>query len=348
MVQQAAAPLQTLPYLPRGKERIIPVHGFYIRQEEREQLCVRGESITMTNPAGITHVGAIQGIFMEISFGTRLLLDLRPYYDCRELDPYLMERERREVCLKSPDSVVRLDVSRATHLEKLQVAHSQEQDGSLLLCRAYLTESQSWMPAERALLQERLTLEEEEIALASEDEEEEEEDQAGSLSPELCLLKHSFESDFGTRGFVDFLAKDSDTPDKQLFCDQLSKRYFAPLLEVGNSQNEKGRQALMDAVEDATHYYLNPLASPQTEVCHFCRSCTLCTYVITGPGVSFATVSRGCAKRFRRLVSFHQFADQHVGEYTDISLSRLTELHDEFMDLLYRADRCLGRPIRDT
>lgn len=354
--EQQQSQMAVKPYMPRGKEKSISLYGVHAKVVgEEEQLLVRGESIKVRCKSGVTHVGALQDIQLRLNFGSQLMIQLRPYHGCRELDPYVEERER-EWCIKSPDQCVWIDLNQAVSITKYHVHHNPEDTlpadhhhHTMLLYRAYVQESRSWCPVEKALHQERLQQQQEEEEEEEEGEEEyEEEEEEHELPPDMYLLKHSFESDFGTPGFLDFLASPEECRNREraMFETFVTTHYLEPLLEVGPIENAVGRRRLKESAslyERCKLHALDPV-DVRTEFCYFCGVCTLCDHMLEP---TQKRVSHGCAKRFRVLRDLMQFNDEHRAAHPTLTRPYLNTLHQQFVNLLYQADRCLARPIRE-
>ena len=340
------------PYLERGKEKIVHLYALYAQDGEERIMYVRGDSLEISCKSGITHIGRLHDIQLHVSCGTQLRMTLRPYYRCVDLDPYVTEATvGRELCLQSPCSLIHINATDARSIKKIQVVENEEEhtEETVLMRRAYVKHNESWNNIKECLLQETIQDQQKRRSIVIEDdiEDSSDEDLTTTMPPNICLLKHAFESDFGLRGFVDFLCMENDsTADREAFIDYIQSKYIDPAEEVGCISNTTG-QRLFSQLSDRGGYVIQNQQVPKTETCCLCKQVTLCSYVIILSDNTHKPVSKGCAKRLRRVDALKSFLAEHDNAHKEITKQEVIEIHTILVKILYAIDRCLKRPIRE-
>lgn len=345
-------------YMERGKEKLIhlyAVRAVYSDGQEPE-LYVRGDTLEIKQSSGHVHIGELQDILLRVSCGTQIILYIRPYHMCTDFDEYVVNSQRiyREFCIESPYDKIRINATDAISIRKLivnPVTDCVNADVGIVLKRAFIHSSESWCSVNECLRQEALQRHTAAIPTEtnsnneSESESEIEDDEA--MPPDICLLKHAFESDFGTRGFVDFLCDAvKQSADKMEFMEHINAQYLYPVEQVGATGNVLG-QSLFRRLVFQKNFHILDKTPAKTETCCLCRQVTLCSYMIScDSGSLIGPVSKGCAKRLRRATDLSSFLHRHEDKYKELNRDSVIELHVQLQQLLHDIDRSLKRPER--
>lgn len=341
--QQEQEQEQLEPYLERGKERNIKLDAI----RKGDELYTYGDSLRIHCKNGRTYVGMLINVCLNISNGTQLIVSLRLYHDCKEFDSYAV-CHTDELCLETPFDTTTVVTTEATAIEKLVVVSNEEDccdRNHILLRKVYNHNNDSWCSLEDCLQQEKQQerrLRRQVIVEESDDEEE-----AGLvLNPELTILKHSVESECIPRGFVDFLAVTQDnTEDKLQFMSYLKNRYIIPAQKVGREFNP-GVQLLKD-LSKSGNFCIKQLENPEMVTCKLCSIVTCCDYkLILHDGTTW-NLSKGCAKRLRRLNKLREFISNHKNCYSELDRNTVFNLYTELSIILKSIDSCLNPSVKD-
>lgn len=334
------------PYMKPGSEKRFVIHGLHVQTENDALLCVRGDSIRVSYK-NTTHVGQIEHIMLSVSMGIQLELHLRPYYRCSDLDPYIDNEVEGELCIKSPDNVIQLNMKNATGIKRLQVVNDVSEHDSnrtTLVRRAYAEDNGSWCSLKDCVSRELQYQQQQRLQLESRINESNSDSDANDIPTDMCLLKHSFESDFGMRGFIDFLCdKDININDRLLFEDYIDRNYIEAAESIRDLEGATRLRQLSDSKDS---YSLSRAASVVTDKCYLCGQVTPCAYMLKlVKSGQQAPLSRGCAKRLRSLTALKSFLNESQCDYERLTREQLVEKHEILKDLLYKIDRVLKRPI---
>lgn len=334
--------LNLRPYLERGKEKIVRLDAVL----NGDQLLTKDDDLKITCKSGATVMGRVTGMYVKISCGSELFLCIRIYQNCKILDPYV-DCDDREVCLVTPFTPVEISAPQILFIYKLRVVKCEEDlldSNTILFRRAYDFSTHNWCSLEHCLRQEAVDLSRE--CQSSEEESEAEQTPGLTLSPDVIMLKHSVESDFVPRGFVDFLANEGHgTQDEQHFIEHIDSKYIDPIQQVGRELNP-GRE-LIKNLSMSGKFFIQELTCPVCEKCVICSTVTHCGYAITEDLLHWkGHLSKGCAQRLIHLHALRKFLSDNQNKYTALTRQLVFDLNNTLQQLLYKIDRCLDRPIK--